>query len=298
MSVSPPRPKGPPLNALRAFEAAARLKSFSRAADELCVTPGAIAQQIKGLEVWLGVELFTRQVRGIKLTKLGDEVSNDFTHAFDNLGLAVQKMRAGVRGRVIHIATLPSIAQLWLSPRLPLIRKEFPEVTISVTAMETMPNLLRDTFDFGIFFSDRGQTETLFHIEKDELFPVCAPEFSTRFNRVNQLEAQELISDSMWDDDWSIWLEKPDYVHNGPSYSLYSLAVQEVINGAGVMIGHAPLVRPFIADGVLVEPFQNRISNGSYLSLVLPTALSNTGTLRRICEKLIGVGKTSAQNPG
>ena len=119
MTVSPPRPKGPPLNALRAFEAAARRGSFSAAADELCVTPGAVAQQVKSLEAWAGARLFLRHAQGVELTALGLDVLPGFVAAFDRLGEAAQALRSQAAPDTIGIAALPSIAQLWLSPRLP-----------------------------------------------------------------------------------------------------------------------------------------------------------------------------------
>ncbi len=93
MSVSPPRPKMPQLNSLRAFEAAARLNSISSAADELCVTPAAVAQQVKSLEAWAGDKLFKRHAKGVELTPLGARVLTDFSDAFDALALVVQKLR-------------------------------------------------------------------------------------------------------------------------------------------------------------------------------------------------------------
>lgn len=94
MAISPPRPKGPPLNALRAFEAAARLGGFAAAADELCVTSGAIAQHIKSLESWAGADLFERRSQGVRLTALGSAVAAQFSAAFDGLGEAVHSLRS------------------------------------------------------------------------------------------------------------------------------------------------------------------------------------------------------------
>ena len=119
--VSPPRPKMPGLNSLRAFESAARHESFADAAMELSVTPGAIAQQVKALETWTGKKLFKRHSQGVELTTLGASTLSDFTTAFDALGEAVIKLRANAVPQEIRIAALPSIAQLWLSPKLPEI---------------------------------------------------------------------------------------------------------------------------------------------------------------------------------
>ncbi|CAM5336054.1 hypothetical protein FALB51S_01199 [Frigidibacter albus] len=111
MSVAPRSPKGPPVTALRAFEAAARLGGFAAAAEELCVTAGAISAHVKALEDDLGAPLFDRQTRGVKLTPLGARVLPDLSAAFDRLGMSVQMLRAEAGPRQVHIATLPAIAQ-------------------------------------------------------------------------------------------------------------------------------------------------------------------------------------------
>ena len=108
--LEPVRPKGPPLNALRAFESAARLGGFAAAASELCVTPGAITQHIKTLEAWVGAPLFKRHSKGVVLTTLGESTFNEFVQAFDQLGSAVQNLRSRAAPDTVRIAALPSIA--------------------------------------------------------------------------------------------------------------------------------------------------------------------------------------------
>ena len=152
MAVNPPRPLFPSLNALRAFEAAARHESFIGAAAELGVTPAAVAQQIKKLEEWAGRPLFRRLARGLRLTADARAVLPHFSEAFDKLGSAVHVLKASTRPTEIQIAALPSIAQLWLSPRLGLLRRAFPKLEISVVAMEEPPDFSRELFDVGLFF--------------------------------------------------------------------------------------------------------------------------------------------------
>lgn len=265
MSVAPPRPKGPPLNALRAFEAAARLNSFSRAANELCVTPGAVAQHVKALEEWAGAPLFDRHAQGVRLTPLGRAVAPGLGDAFDSLADAAHLLRRIAAPDEIRIAALPSVAQLWLSPRLPVIRRASPGLSISVTAMEHPPNLMREPFDLSIFFGapKTEGAETLV-LAEDSLFPVCAPEIATRLAAPHDLGAETLLHDASWRDDWAIWLAAKKLsgiaAASGPAYSLYSLAVEEAIHGAGVLIGHAPLVAPALASGALVAPFARRVA--------------------------------------
>ena len=264
MTVQPPRPKGPPLNALRAFEAAARLSSFSRAADELCVTPGAVAQHIRALEGWAGAPLFRRRPRSVTLNPLGRAVAPVLGQALDQMAEAVHLMRRMAAPADIRIATLPSIAQLWLSPRLPAIRATNPQLTISVTALEQPPNLAREPFDLAIFFGlppEPGIATVA--LAEDALEPVCAPTIAKRLAQPSDLAGHTLLHDAAWRDDWAIWLGQRRTggldTAAGPVFSLYALAVEEAVHGAGVLIGHLPLVARHLADGRLVMPFGNPV---------------------------------------
>ena len=122
MSLDPPRRTLPPHTALRAFEAAARHQSFAAAAQELCVTPAAVAQQVKSLEDWLGGPLFERRARGVVLTPRAQRAWPALAQALDQLGLAVQTLRTEVNTRELQLVALPAVDQLWLSPRLPALR--------------------------------------------------------------------------------------------------------------------------------------------------------------------------------
>ena len=260
MSVQPPRPKGPPLNALRAFEAAARLGSFSRAADELCVTPGAIAQHISSLESWAGAPLFRRRARGVTLSLLGRAVAPALGEAFDRLADASHLLRRMAAPAEIRVATLPSIAQLWLSPRLPAIRAANEDLTISVTALEQPPNLLREPYDLLIFFGLAASPGiATVSLARDAVAPVCAPAVAQRLIRPADLANETLLHDAAWRDDWAVWLARNRVggvdTSTGPTFSLYALAVEEAVHGAGVLIGHLPLVARHLADGRLVMPF-------------------------------------------
>lgn len=242
MPIEPPRPKSPPLNALRAFEAAARHGAFTMAAEELCVTPGAVAQQIKNLEDWAGARLFDRKTQGVMLTQLGVDIAQDLTQAFDQIGAASQKLRLGGRPAEVRIAALPAIAQLWLSPRLPAIRDAAPEIAISVFALETPPNMKREHFDLSIFYEAAEGAATNVDLGPDEIFPVRAPGVGANAPK---------LFDAAWADDWSLW-SGAQTPANGPVFSLYSLALAEAAAGAGVLIGHSHLVADHLTRGDLI----------------------------------------------
>jgi len=259
MPVAPPRPKDLPLTALRAFEAAARLGGFATAAQELGVTPGAVTAHIKQLEQTLGAPLFTRTPRGVRLTALGLQALPAFTTAFDALGAAVNDLRAAAAPRIVHIATLPAIAQLWLSPRLPALRAAAPDITISITALEQPPNLKRSPYDLSLFFHDAPQGR----LAPDTIFPVCAPHLAARLTAPQDIARFPCLSDATWSDDWSLWaqtLPEQPAIPQGPTFSLYALAVEECVNGAGLLIGHEALVANYLADGRLVAPFPQRVA--------------------------------------
>jgi len=290
MVVSPPRSKGPPLNALRAFEAAARLGGFAAAGDELCVTPGAIAQHVKALEAWAGAQLFERRSQGVQLTPLGASVMNDFDTAFDLLGEAVQTLRSRAAPTDIRIAALPSVAQLWLSPRLPAIRSAAPEVTVSVTAMEWRPNLRREPFDLAVFFEDMPVSPGSIDLCQDVIFPVCAPTVAVRLRHPSNLANMTCLHDTNWSEDWDLWitsaLQGQSFDTRGPVFSLYSLAVEEAQNGAGVLIGHEPLVRSHLECGALVAPFQTRVTLDRTLSIAVAKPAVANAVMDGIIEAL------------
>lgn len=264
MSVSPPRPRGPHLNALRAFEAAARLGSFTAAAEELSVTPGAIAQHIKTLEAWAKVPLFDRNARGVVLTSLGKELLPNFTVAFDRLGEAVHSLRTKAAPDKITIATLPAIAQLWLPEKLGELRQLAPDISVSVIAVETVPNLSREPIDIALFFEEgvlqAGDTE----IFQDRIFPVCTPEIGARLDTVSALAHETLLHDSTWSNDWQLWLssvsKSVEFPISGPVHSLFAVALEEAQHGAGVLIAHEALVASSLKRGALMVPFDHKVT--------------------------------------
>lgn len=292
MPVTPPRPKDLPLTALRAFEAAARLGGFSPAAAELGVTAGAITAHIKALEATLGAPLFQRGPRGVRLTALGQASLPAFTAAFDALGLAVQDLRGAAAPRIVHIAALPAIAQLWLSPRLPALRAAAPDIQISITALETPPNLKRAPYDLSIFYGPEPDGA----ISHDILFPVCAPSLLPRLPSPAALAQVPCLSDAVWAEDWPTWLAANghDLTVQGPVYSLYALAVEETVNGAGVLMGHADLVASHLARGELVVPFAGTVALPRHLRLWSERPLRHGSAARRVADWLRTLGSGPA----
>ena len=291
MSVNPPRPKGPHLNALRAFESAGRLKSFASAADELNVTPGAISKHIKALEAWAEGDLFQRNTRGVVLTPLGEELLPRFTHAFDKLGEAVQALRTQSAPNKISIAALPSIAQLWLSEKLGRLRQDAPDISVSVVAIESMPNLEREPYDVSFFFRHGPPDADEIELFEDRIFPVCTPEIADRLTSVADLANETLLHDSAWSEDWQNWLadfpDSPAIGQTGPVYSLFAVAVEEACNGAGILMAHEALVASRLKSGALVAPFVEKHATGRSLMMRFAPGFNETaasGLLQRVMK--------------
>lgn len=279
-----------PLTALRAFEAAARLGGFKAAADELSVTPGAVAQQIKSLEAAIGAPLFTRLAQGVELTPLGASAAGELGAAFDRLGAAAASLRAGAGPRIVRIAALPSVAQLWLSPRLAGLRKSAPEITVSVAAVERAPNLLRETFDITVFYGEAEGAADVIDLGADVIFPVCAPSISRRLRRPADLAREVFLNDADWADDWALWAASapsaPRRAPAGPVYTLYALAVEAAESGGGVLIGHSHLVRRHMKTGRLIAPFPERVTTGRRLMLSLARPKTENSAAARIAGML------------
>lgn len=278
MSLKAPRPGLPALNTLRAFEAAARHESFARAAEELNVTPGAVAQQVKALEAWLGTPLFRRLNQGLRLTEGARAALPAFVDAFDALGSAVRALRDAVGPAELRVAALPALAQLWLSPRRAALAALAPAGGLSISALEAPPDFGRELYDLALFYTkDRLPGAEAIPIAEDLIFPVCSPDLldaEPPLRGPADLAGQVLLHDASWRGDWPLWLRKAgtEAVDGtvGPRFSLYSLALEAAVEGAGVLMGHEALVASATARGDLVMPFPLRVPTGKNLSLILP----------------------------
>lgn len=297
IAVNPPRPRFPPLNALRALEAAARHESFAKAADELGVTPAAVSHQVKALEQWLGRELFVRHAQGLHLTESARKAMPSLSGAFDSLGRAVRELRADALVTNLDIAALPAVAQLWLAPRLSRLRRAFPGLQPSVHALERAPNLQREPFDLAIFYRRESVPGAhAFTICEDVIFPACTPAIAAGLQVPADLAAWPLLRDTAWADDWPCWLAAAGIggiaTRSGPAFSLYSLAVEAALEGTGLLMAHEALIAAYLAAGELVAPFAVRARTGLRLEILAPAKLPTT--TMRVVDWLIA-DKPAAQ---
>jgi LysR family glycine cleavage system transcriptional activator len=281
MSLDMPTRHALPLNALRAFEASARLGGFARAAHELKLTPGAIAALVKTLERQYGAVLFERHAKGVRLTPLGESVKTQFTEAFDAVEEAARTLRRLAAPQRVHIVTSPALAHLWLGPRLPQLTAQLAPIEISVTAVDEPPNLKRSPFDLCLFYTERlerGQRS----LATETVTPVCVPALAADIHSAADLANARCIAEVCWND-WEVWAQDvlgSAFVARGPGFSLYASAVQQALLGAGVLIGRRSLVQRYLNSGELVAPIDHSVPLGLHIAAwTLPSARGNRAVM-------------------
>lgn len=263
----------PPLNSLRAFEAAARLKSFKRAADELGVTPAAISHQVKALEEFLGVELFRRRARGLEITPIARDVQPLLREGFESLQLAVDRIAATRGKRSLTVSVTPSFASMWLVPRLEAFDTAHPGIDILIDATNNLADFDRDPVDVAVRYG-AGNYPGLYvrRLSGDVQFPVCSPELidddyplrvPEDLRHHTLLHFAEDDPDDIWPS-WRMWLRAagvegidPD---KGPRFRQEDMVIKAAIDGQGVALANELLVADEIAEGWLVRPFEQTVS--------------------------------------
>jgi len=294
MAVNPPTPRLPPYLALRAFEAAARHQSFARAAEELCVTPAAVAAQVKVLEQWLGATLFDRHSQGLSLKPQAQRALPALVAAMDQLGQAMQTLRSEAGAQHLHVAALPALAQLWLTPRLPELQQALPQLQLSLSALEAPPNFSREAYDLALFYSPRpGKGCQRIVLAEDALLPVCSPGLLRAGGAPPELAEQTLLQDIVWNTDWARWLKacgRSDVpARAGPRFSLYSMALQAALDGQGVLMGRVNLVSAALADGRLVAPWGPAVPLPETIDLLVPAPRMTQDLTRSLVRCLQGL---------
>lgn len=254
----------PNLSALQAFEATARLGSFTRAAEELALTHSAVHRQVSGLEARLGIELFTRVRRRIALTEQGAQYAARIRHHLDQIERDTFGLVSGTgMGRRIHIAVVPTLATTWLIPRLPRFQRQHPDITVSLSA-RTLPFQFKDhPFDGAIYHGDGpwpGTRGGLLFAE-GELVPVCAPAALAEAQGASDspLHGMRHLHLTSRPDAWRNWYLACGHVYGpqaagGPRYELFTMVLAALQAGLGVALMPRFLVQQRLDTGELVMP--------------------------------------------
>lgn len=255
----------PPLDPLVAFEAAARHLSFTLAARELNLSQAAVSQQIRNLEQNLGVELFHRAHRAVRLSSRGREYQHTVSTILRQLASATADLTAPMDRPRLNIAADQSIATMWLMQRLPRFQQLYPDVAVRLVASDDERDCLVDDIQISIIHGNGDWPG--FHAEllfEEEVFPVCSPDYLTskrRIGSVSDLVALELLEleDNRWDwMNWRIWLSGNGVDlpagHKSFQINSYPLLIEAAKNGQGLALGWRYLVDNALAGGELVRP--------------------------------------------
>lgn len=277
----------PPLNAIRAFEAAARNLSLTKAARELHVSPGAISHQVRQLEEYLGQPLFLRQHRKVSLTAAGQVCLSAMTAGLDRIEEAVR--RVGQRQKPGHVSVTveTSFAERWLVPRLSLFRDAHPDIVVEVAGRPIDPTSHNTKTNMAIAYGARRyQGLVIERMMSEQVFPVCSPGFRDRYglHDIGDLTEKvpvlhdDTMSSSPGFPGWQEWLAAQGLhdvdVANGYRFTVASMALEAARDGQGLVLGRSALIERDLSDGSLIAPFARAHPQAfDYYIVLLPAAL-------------------------
>lgn len=287
----------PPLNALRAFEAAGRLKSIRKAAEELSVTAGAVSRQVQVLEAYLGTPLFRREARSSILTATGEQYLAEISDHLNGIREATMKL-TGERSQsrqVLKVRAYITFAMKWLIPRLSSFHEAHPTTEVRITASLEAVDFEHEDIDCAIRLGDGNWP----HCEVDrlvsnELVPVCSPEYRRHFKLKSppDLARCTLLHSLARPDDWAHWLNATQSVGIDPfaglKYQSSVMAYQAAIEGQGVAIAQKFLVEDELRRRQLLRPFPAACDRGDFTYyLIYPKNRLRNRSFRNFREWLV-----------
>ncbi len=275
----------PTLNALRAFEAAARLLSFQKAAEELFVTPSALSYQIKQLEEQLQTPLFQRMNRAVELTSAGQRLYPGVHEGFEHLQAAVKTVGRIRQDKVLVVSSGPAFAAKWLAPRIYRFVDQHPDVELRIAASLKLTDFNTDEVDVGLRFGS-GDYHDLYvePLFSEAVLPLASPQLLERFGgslAVDDLKVVTLLHDDSTSfmpqqSTWTRWLDSCGIrgvdASRGPRFSHADHGLDAAVDGAGVVLGRLSLAMRDIRSGRLVAPFSDYLRASAGFYFVAPHA--------------------------
>lgn len=258
-----------PLNSLRAFFVSAKHQSFTKAANELCVTQTAVSQQVKGLEKRLGVTLFNRMPRGISLTREGSLLFPIVEKAFSELTIGLDNLRLGASREVLNLGVVGTFAVNWLLPRLESFYRSYPNIDLRISTNNNVADVFSEGLDYIIRFG-RGNwhgcvSELLFATPFTVL---CPPFLANQLNQPQDIFRYTLLrSYDVYE--WDQWLRQagllsPSHSVNCITFDSTALMIEATIQGFGLALAPPAMFQEKIAQGSLVQPFNILLEKGGY----------------------------------
>jgi LysR family glycine cleavage system transcriptional activator len=296
----------PPLNAIRAFEVAARNRSFSRAANELHVTQGAISRHIKTLENSLNCQLFLRHPQGVELTDAGEQLLPDLTSSFERIAQAIS--RVTVSDKELKIIAAPTMAIRWLIPYLQQYQVENPDIRISTSWFKSSyDEFFEGGFDIGFDCESSATTrpeglEAMFLIS-EYLTPVCSPEYLEAVGPINDprdMASVTLIHSTPNQWDWRLWFEHAgidaSHADQGRVFDTAEMAISAAINGMGIAIVDMNFNHAELKDGRLVTPVDVVLREGTGYHLFTRSGRLQERKLKTFVDWILQKAKLEEKN--
>jgi LysR family transcriptional regulator, glycine cleavage system transcriptional activator len=252
----------PSLNAVKAFEAAARHESFTQAAQELCVTQGAVSHQVKALEAELGLKLFHRERQRLVITEAGRQYLAVVRDALDRIALGTERLRRGQNSGVLTISTSPDFAAKWLVHRLGRFAERYPEIDLRISATMHHVDFVREDVDLAVRHGDGNWPGLeVVRLCTEQLFPVCSPKLVSGRNPIRR-PADVLKFPLLHFEDrtnWSKWLTAAGVygaeVSQGPVMNRASMVIDAAVDGHGIGLARTTLAAWDLINGRLIRPF-------------------------------------------
>jgi LysR family glycine cleavage system transcriptional activator len=296
----------PPLNPLRAFEAAGRLKGIRKAANELSVTPGAVGRQVQILETHLGIPLFRRESRSAVLTAAGEQYLAAVTEHFDGIREATLKL-TGERGRsreILKVRAYITFAVKWLIPRLSSFHEANPSTEVRITASLEAVDFEHEDVDGAIRLGDGHWPECeVDRLVANELIPVCSPEFRriTKLKHPSDLVGRTLLHSLARPDDWMYWLKAAGQTgidaYAGLKYQSSVMVHQAAIEGLGIAIAQSVLVDDDLQRRRLIRPFKLSCDRGDFTYyLIYPKSRLRNPSFRKFRSWLVEQARLAPQS--
>ena len=262
-----PRRDLPPLRALTAFEAAARLGSFRLAAGELGITRSAVSHQVKSLEQRLGVQLFRRDARRAELTQAGHTYFPSVREAFDQIEAQTRALRPAVSDNELTVQVYVTVALKWLIPRLHDFERRYPDMKVRLSTSYFDWDFDEKNVDVGFILARNRAPEHYYRLLfRSLLTPVCSPELLKGPNALRSpqdLKKHKLLYVYTAEEDWHIWLEAAGVagitLSDRLAFDSYILAQEAAIEGRGVAMTIGPFATEEVKLGRLVQPFPLRV---------------------------------------
>ncbi len=296
----------PSLNGLRAFEAAARHLSFTRAAQELNVTQTAISHQIRRLEAQLGLKLFVRRNRALALTREAESYLPAVRAAFEDLRRATQRLKRPQRDGLLTVSTLASLAAKWLLPRVVAFQEAHPGLEVRVSASTHLVDFQREEIDMAVRYG-RGDWPGLRAdwLMAEDIFPVCSPALlkgAKPLKRPEDLAHHTLLHATLSREDWQLWLTAAGLPtelaqRRGLTFDQSFMCIQAAIEGLGVALGRSAFVEADIAQGRLVVPFDVVLPAEAGFYIVAPDETADDPKIALFREWLIKSVTPGAKAP-